>query len=190
LEWQNASTGFNVTSLLRQGVNISLSIQVSIADEFSLKNGIQISIDDVQLWISYVEEVYVQLPPPPSPPPIGLFIILGGTGGVLITGFVLYETVLKYPAKVRNIRSLRRKVRRGTTSNPIHSKNSQSLSKNIYETEKSHLDRSMKSPASKAKSPSSTSTEKVSKSYEDPAKITKPELTKQVEKIKKPEGEQ
>jgi len=47
--------GFNVTKLILKNVNIGLSIQVYLADEFLLNRSIVISIDDVSLVISYLE---------------------------------------------------------------------------------------------------------------------------------------
>jgi len=47
--------GFDVTNLIRKDVNISVSLQVFIANTFSIDNNITISIDDVYLNITYVE---------------------------------------------------------------------------------------------------------------------------------------
>jgi hypothetical protein len=156
-QFQNASDGFNVTSLLRQGVNISVSIQLLISDEFSLSEGFKISIDDVQLWVSYVEEIYVPPNPPPSPPPYGLFSALAVLGTMMVGGFALYETVFKYPTEVRHIRKLRRKVRRGSKIKPIHTKNSNTLSKSIYNSDQTELQKKMKASHTKTKIPPSKS---------------------------------
>ncbi|MFX0139856.1 MAG: hypothetical protein ACFFDN_39815, partial [Candidatus Hodarchaeota archaeon] len=54
--YQYAKTGgFNVKSLISNDMNISVSIQVYLADEFNLDHKIEISIDDVTLEISYIE---------------------------------------------------------------------------------------------------------------------------------------
>ena len=54
--WQDAKIGgFDVTNLILKDVNISLSLQVFIANTFSLDSNITISIDDVYLNITYVE---------------------------------------------------------------------------------------------------------------------------------------
>ncbi|MFX1447439.1 MAG: hypothetical protein ACFFCG_04820 [Promethearchaeota archaeon] len=54
--WKDAKVGgFDVTNLILKGVNISISLQVFIANTFSLDNNITISIDDVYLNITYVE---------------------------------------------------------------------------------------------------------------------------------------
>jgi len=48
--------GFNVTKLILKNVNIGLSIQVYLADEFLLNRSIVISIDDVSLIICCIKE--------------------------------------------------------------------------------------------------------------------------------------
>ena len=54
--WQDAKVGgFDVTNLILKDANISVSLQVFIANTFSLSNNITISIDDVYLNITYVE---------------------------------------------------------------------------------------------------------------------------------------
>ena len=47
--------GYDVTNLIEKDVNITVSIQVFIANTFSLDNNITISIDDVFLNITYIE---------------------------------------------------------------------------------------------------------------------------------------
>jgi hypothetical protein len=47
--------GFDVTNLIVKEVNITVSIQVFIANTFNLDNNITISIDDVYLNITYIE---------------------------------------------------------------------------------------------------------------------------------------
>jgi len=54
--WQDAKVGgFDVTNLILKDANISVSLQVFIANTFSLSNNITISIDDVYLNITYIE---------------------------------------------------------------------------------------------------------------------------------------
>jgi len=48
--------GFDVTSLISKGVNISISLQVFIANTFGLEQNITISIDDVFLNVSLIED--------------------------------------------------------------------------------------------------------------------------------------
>ena len=54
--WQDAKVGgFDVTNLILKDANISVSLQVFIANTFSLSSNITISIDDVYLNITYIE---------------------------------------------------------------------------------------------------------------------------------------
>jgi len=54
--WQDAKVGgFDVTNLILKNVNISISLQVFIADTFGLDSNITLSIDEVYLNITYVE---------------------------------------------------------------------------------------------------------------------------------------
>ncbi len=56
MSWEDAKQGgFDVTNLIQKNVNISLSLQLFIANTFSLSSNITISIDDVYLNITYVE---------------------------------------------------------------------------------------------------------------------------------------
>ncbi|MBY9010334.1 MAG: hypothetical protein KGD74_10765 [Candidatus Lokiarchaeota archaeon] len=54
--WQDAKLGgFDVTNLILKDINITLSLQVFIANTFTLNNNITISIVDVYLNITYIE---------------------------------------------------------------------------------------------------------------------------------------
>jgi len=54
--WQDAKTGgFDVTNLILKDANISVSLQVFMANTFSLDNNITISLDEVYLNITYIE---------------------------------------------------------------------------------------------------------------------------------------
>ncbi|MCK4382806.1 MAG: hypothetical protein KAW66_05875, partial [Candidatus Lokiarchaeota archaeon] len=71
--------GYDVTPLILKDVNITLSIQVYLADEFGLENVITVSITNATLLISYIEYF-------PDPEPwifTGLFIISVIGAGVL-----------------------------------------------------------------------------------------------------------
>jgi len=63
--YQEAKTGgFDVASYIMKNVNISVGIQVYIADAFVLSRNITISIDDAYLWINYT---IIDIPPPQPP---------------------------------------------------------------------------------------------------------------------------
>jgi hypothetical protein len=101
--FQNAKLGgFNITSLLNVEINISVSIQVFIADEFNLDRDIIISIDEVILLISYSEE----LPDPIDDPWLaaGFFILASVGTAVLGALLIVYIKVWRYPVPVRKVR--------------------------------------------------------------------------------------
>ena len=60
--------GFDVTNLVKKDVNISLSIEVFLADEFLLDRAIKISIDDVSLNITYTVST------PESPTELNIYL--------------------------------------------------------------------------------------------------------------------
>jgi len=98
--------GYNVTSLLNEGINISLSIQLVIADNFGLDRKINISIDDVYLYISYTETI----PDTVEEPWIatGLFIITS-IALVVLGGFlIMYMKVWRFPIPIRKVRKYRK----------------------------------------------------------------------------------
>ncbi|MFX0042455.1 MAG: hypothetical protein ACFE8L_06055 [Candidatus Hodarchaeota archaeon] len=97
--------GFDVTSLITKGINISLSIQVFLADTFELSDNITVSIDNVRLRIYYTnlsgkstEEPFIN-----RILFIAALIIAAGLGGYLY----LYQKILKYPKPVRKVRKYR-----------------------------------------------------------------------------------
>jgi hypothetical protein len=97
--------GFDVTSLITKGINISLSIQVFLADTFELDDNITVSIDNVRLRI-----YYTNLSGKSTEEPlinrilfIVALIVAAGLGGYLY----LYQKVLKYPKPVRKVRKYR-----------------------------------------------------------------------------------
>ena len=94
--------GYNITSLLNVGINISVSVQVFLADEFSLDREIEISIDEVNLLISYSET----FPPPIDEPWIatGFFILTSVGAAVLAALLIVYMKVWRYPVPIRKVR--------------------------------------------------------------------------------------
>ena len=94
--------GFNITSLLNVEINISLSIKLFLADEFSLDRNIEISIDEVVLLISYSET----FPDPVNDPWFALlFFILAAIGATVLGALlIMYMKVWRYPVPVRKVR--------------------------------------------------------------------------------------
>ncbi|MHA1376087.1 MAG: hypothetical protein ACTSR7_17555 [Promethearchaeota archaeon] len=98
--------GFNVTKLILKNVNIGLSIQVYLADDFLLNRSIVISINDVSLIISYIEIHSDLLSEPEIFRLLSIISIIAG--GIVATYFVLYQRILKYPLPVRKVRKYRK----------------------------------------------------------------------------------
>ncbi len=105
--------GFNVTKLILKNVNIGLSIQVYLADEFLLNRSIVISIDDVSLVISYIEIRSDIIGEPEIFQLLAVIAIIAG--GIVATYFVLYQRIFKYPLPVRKVRKYKKTLR---TVNP------------------------------------------------------------------------
>lgn len=120
--------GYDVTNLILKKTNISLSIQFFIANNFGLDSNRTISIDDVYLKINYVF-----LEPETNMLPL-IFGLSGGIAGVCLF-FILYQTVFKYPAKVRKIRKLRKKIRKGKTMKALKILNRNEIIKKNYYNE-------------------------------------------------------
>lgn len=131
------TSSYNVTSMISLDENITISLQTYIGDNFVLDSPISVSIDNVVLRLTYI--VIFQDPAPTNLRPY----IYGSAGllAVLAAGIGLYEGIFKFPAAVRTVRSLKRKVRRGKSSKPIHGNQSDTLGRNIFEEEKRHLNK-------------------------------------------------
>ncbi len=95
--------GFDVVSFLEKNVNISISIEINIKDNFQLDEQYTISIDDVYLYIE-IREISGDFS-------ILIYILIAVIAGLSIT-FTLYEKRFKYPPMVRKIRNLRKKIRK------------------------------------------------------------------------------
>ncbi len=102
--------GLDVTSFISKDIDISLSIQVYLADNFGLAEDIIISIDRPFLQISW--NVIVD-DPFPEPFIFRVLLIVASIAGLSIGGYlVAYQKVLKYPKPVRKVRKYRRTLTR------------------------------------------------------------------------------
>lgn len=103
--------GFDLIDITPPYENLSLSIQVLIADEFGLDRLFVISIDDVYLEISYTE-FFPDPIPIPEPPIFWILLIIATIATALIGSYlVAYQRVLKYPKPVRKVRKYRRTLK-------------------------------------------------------------------------------
>ena len=109
--------GYDITSLILTGVNITLSIQVFLADEFSLDENVTISIDDVYFIISY-REIFPDIFSEPwvfTTLLVVASLVTAGISGYLIA----YQRVLKYPRPVRKVRKFKRTLNKSTAPDVI-----------------------------------------------------------------------
>lgn len=98
--------GFDIAYLILKDINITLSIQLYIADEFLFNRTIMVSIDDVFLEISYYT-VFTEFLSEPEI--FRLLMALALIAAAAIgTYFILYQRILKYPLPVRKVRKYRR----------------------------------------------------------------------------------
>ncbi|MFW9942147.1 MAG: hypothetical protein ACFFFT_14005 [Candidatus Thorarchaeota archaeon] len=102
--------GFDLTYLILKDTNISLSIQIFLADEFTLDQNITISIDDVYFTIFYIEISSTIFSEPWF---FTALLIFASILTVIIAGyFIAYQQVLKYPKPVRKTRKFKRSLNR------------------------------------------------------------------------------
>jgi len=141
--------GFDITSLLNLEINISVSIQVLIADSFSLDREIEISIDEVVLLISYSEE----FPDPMDDPWLaaGLFILASVGAAALGALLVLYMKVWRYPVAVRKVRKFSKTLTNTKSPDVRVVERKKAFDKN-YQEELNRTSKLLKSSASSEKS--------------------------------------
>ncbi|MHA1376086.1 MAG: hypothetical protein ACTSR7_17550 [Promethearchaeota archaeon] len=101
-DFQEAKTGgFDVTSLILKDINISVSIQVFIADTFALNQNITISITVVYLEISYTQ--FIQDTDEVPWFFSGIFII-ALVAVATLTGFLIaYIKIWRFPIPIRKV---------------------------------------------------------------------------------------
>ncbi len=86
------SGGFDVTSLIAKDVNITVSIQVYLADNFRLSTNRTISLDNVTLKITYT--MFYESEIPPGPNYLWLIILLGTIIAGLLAAWATYQFYL------------------------------------------------------------------------------------------------
>jgi len=186
--------GFDVSTLISPYINISLSIQVFLGDEFGLDQEFKISVDNVSLKISYIE-IYSDIL---SEPLIFRVLLIVALVASLILGtyLVLYQKILKYPKPVRKVRKYKRTLRRKQAPRtPISSREgafTASFNKELSKTtrlikgkpteQKSKLTKKL---STVNKNPSSNKVNKTSEKLDsiDSTNIYKPHFNQKVRKI-------
>ncbi len=102
--------GLDITEFIDLNSEVNLSIQLFLADSFNLDKEIEISIDDVYLYITIIQ--------------LGgdwTLVIIGLSAGIIVlaTALGLYFKIFQYPPMVRKIRKLKKKVRKGKKLKPL-----------------------------------------------------------------------
>jgi hypothetical protein len=110
------SAGFDLTNLVPKDQNITLSIQLYLANTFDLTENITISLDNVYLQISYVQ-IYpdIAISEATNEPWFYAALFLGAAAiaGGLGTYLVLYYTIFRYPKPIRKLRNYRKSLKKG-----------------------------------------------------------------------------
>ncbi|MFX1441769.1 MAG: hypothetical protein ACFFHV_00005, partial [Promethearchaeota archaeon] len=124
------SGGYDVTNLIPLKENITLTIQLNLADDFILDQPIKISIDNVFFVISYVvfnETVGVTILSSGGggkgktkvieEPWINILLAIAAIGGGICLGGYLtaYQLYLKYPKPIRKVRKYRKTLNKKKT---------------------------------------------------------------------------
>ena len=100
--------GFDLTKLIPNNEEINLTLQVFIADNFGLDREINISVDNVKLYISY--NLLIPIEQSIIVPIVAIIISALAVG--LGTYFIAYQRFLKYPKQVRKVRKYRKTLDR------------------------------------------------------------------------------
>jgi hypothetical protein len=100
----------DVTSYISKDIDISLKIQLFLADEFGLTKDITISIDNADFRITRIittDDIF------PEPVLFRILLIVASVAGLGIGSYLFaYQRVLKYPRPVRKVRKYRRTLAR------------------------------------------------------------------------------
>ncbi|MFX1278481.1 MAG: hypothetical protein ACFFA3_03640 [Promethearchaeota archaeon] len=105
--------GFDLTKIVPINEKINVTIVIFLADEFGLSDVIEVSIDNVVLWISYTVII-----PFEQTLLFQILLILSLIGIVILGTYIFYyRRILKYPKPVRKVRKYRKSLRRKRSPN-------------------------------------------------------------------------
>ena len=107
--------GIDVTPFIFKNINVSLSFQIFIADNFVLDRIIKISIDEINLEISYV--LHFEDSPPFNP--FLLIILFSSLILILILGFLSFRAYILLPRKIKKRNYLLRRTQKFRDINNI-----------------------------------------------------------------------
>ncbi len=140
--------GFDVKHLLVKYDNVSVSLEVSLADTFNLSTNKTISIDNVRLNITLtvLEEKSKRKPPSLILPTSGedwtwLIILLS----ILLTAIMLAQGIytfrVKRPPMIRKIRKLKKRIKKNNLKNPVQVQKRSTIIQRVlsYKLKSSHF---------------------------------------------------
>ncbi len=121
------SGGFNVIPLLVKNENISLSLEVNLADNFILTDNLTLSIDNITLYINRTilnvtiieEKENIPIFNPSATDWTPIIYLLIAVIAVLLISFGAYFGYFRYPPIIRKIRKLKKKIRKRKAKKPI-----------------------------------------------------------------------
>jgi hypothetical protein len=142
LTYQNAKTdGFDLSSITLPYENVTISIQVFLADEFLLTSNITISITNVYFAISYTETFSE---PITEPWIFTALLVIASLATIIVGGYLYaYQKILKYPRPVRKVIKFRKTLRRSNVPNVVIVSRENSF-RNLYRHEASGSIKSFK----------------------------------------------
>ncbi|QEE17317.2 cellulose biosynthesis cyclic di-GMP-binding regulatory protein BcsB [Promethearchaeum syntrophicum] len=107
-------------TLIDETENITLKLQLFVADNFHLNENVTVTFDNVNLTTSFtVVERNIPIPTVLESIPDFVFYIMGFIIVGLITSFVAYQQYFKYPKIIREIRSLGKAIRKGKAAEKV-----------------------------------------------------------------------
>jgi len=127
---QAKAEGFQVGNLIPIDEGIRVRIELFLADEFLLDREINISIDNVELWISYD----VLIPTENWDLFLLAFILISIAVACLAAYTIYYQRVLKYPKQVRKVRKYNKTLNKEKAPN-VQIADRKSLLKTKYRSE-------------------------------------------------------
>jgi hypothetical protein len=124
--------GFDLSSITNPYENVTLSIQVYLADGFLLTNNITVSITNVYLTISYTETFSVFSREPWL---FAALLVIAVIATVIVGGYLYaYQKILKYPRPVRKVIKFRKSLKRSNMPNVVIVSRENSF-RNVYNHE-------------------------------------------------------
>jgi len=109
--------GFDLTNIIYPYENVSLSVQLFLADELLLDRNITISITDVNLEISYTETISDVIVEPWI---FTALLVIASIVTIIVGGYLYaYQKILKYPRPVRKVVKYKKSLNKSNLPNVL-----------------------------------------------------------------------